>query len=201
MAYDHFSIVRLAKFANRLDSSDRFSDANRIDKLIEKCLKREVLSKEESELLSKILKSDEHELDDGRFGLNDPMNPVYKAANLFIIADELESLGLHREAFVVEASFNPKIADLTQYLPPQTVAESLLRIFTHLLHRANIKDRARFFNSIKRGLVKINPVETSSKRNNPTSAIGAAINIVKNILMGQDLNTVVNILDALKRSL
>lgn len=196
---DYFSVAKLSKFADRLDTSGRLSDANLIDSLIEKCVNKEPLSESEKDLLSQILKSDEHKLDDGRFGLNDTMNPVYKAAELFIIADELEGLGLHKEAFVVEASFNNKIADLTQYLPPQVVAESLLRIFTHLMHRANIKDRAKFLNSIKKGLAKINPVEMSTKKNNPTSSIGAAINIVKNIITGQDLNTVINVLDSLKR--
>lgn len=188
-------------WASELDAEGYLTDANTIDGLIEKCLDRKELTDEEKDLLSQILKSDENKLDDGRFGLNDTMNPVYKAAHLLLIADELEDLGLHKEAMVVEASFNPKIADLTQYMPPQAVADSLLRIFTHLMHRANIKDRARFLNSIKNGLVKINPVELSNKRNNPTSAIGASINIVKNILVGQDLNTVVNVLDSLKRVL
>jgi len=192
-------IILLANAANELDLKGQTLMADKADALLEKCVCNDKLNDEEHSLLIELIIPEEQQLDDGRFGINDPMNPVYKAAELMLIADELESMNLHKEAFIVEASFNHKIADLTKYLPPQTVATSLVRIFVHLMQRANISNRQKFMNSIRNGIAKINPVELSNKRNNPTSAIGAAINIIKNLLIGQDLNTVINVLDALKR--
>lgn len=126
------------------------------------------------------LNQKENDIDDGRFGLNDPLNPVAKAAAL---ANSLDQAGLFAEADLID---NRLLKEGEGVLSPQEAAYSLYRILMHLQQRAGPENQASFLNNLRKGLAKVNAIDIASKKPNPAAAVGAAVNIIKNILMGQD---------------
>lgn len=97
------------------------------------------------------------------------------------LAGDLDRFGLFGEANLLDL----RIKTALVYQSPDDLAESLTRIVHHLMMRANPEKHAKYLESVRRNISKINPLELAQKNANPSTSIGAAINVVKNILIGQ----------------
>lgn len=134
------------------------------------------------------------------------------------VADELDGLGRFVEANVIDEHlakiatsnlFNElgghhgisKKADLTNYITPAYAADALKRVIYYMMYRAKVQNRDKFLDSVKRGLIKLNPVQLSMKKMNPGSAIGSALNMIRGVLTGQFADVSEQILDELRRTL
>jgi hypothetical protein len=128
-------------------------------------------SKEVEELAHDFL-CDTMYIDDGRFGLAEPLAKA--------------------------AAEGKRHADP---LPPKDTAITLVRLIHHLMQRSKIQNRPKFIQNIREHLVELNPYMLSKKKNNPSAAIGAAINIMKNVLQSQPPTVISSILGQLYRML
>lgn len=199
-AEDWFFMFKVATVSNYLDLVQQFSTANELDKALENVVSNGEISSNEKEVFYKVLSVlDEQDIDDGRFGMNDIKHPTVKAACDASLSFIKEGKYLHSNLAL--QAVNIKQADLLDRVPAGVVAETIQRLVLHLMDRANIKDRAKYLNSIRNGIGKINPAIVSQKRNNPTSAIGAIINIVKTLVSAQDINTVATVLSEIRNRL
>lgn len=123
-------------------------------------------------------------------------NSIYK---LIKVATILDGHGLFEAADHIDQIIC--VADLTTYVSPQQVAETMRRVIIHLIHRSKIQNRDKFIASLRKSMIKLNPVMLSMKKNNPSSAIGAAINILRSILVGQTPTVISQVLTQLERML
>lgn len=111
-------------------------------------------------------------IDDGRFGLAEPLSKA--AAETKAYSDPLN---------------------------PRDTAITLVRLIHHLMQRSKIQNRPKFVQNIREHLTELNPYMLSKKRNNPSAAIGAAMNIMKNVLQSQPPTVISSILGQLYRML
>jgi hypothetical protein len=111
-------------------------------------------------------------IDDGRFGFADPIS---KAA---------EEARKHSDP-----------------LNPKDTAITLTRLVHHLMQRSKIQNRPKFVQSIREHLSELNPYMLSKKKNNPSAAIGAALNIIRNVLQSQPPTVISSILGSLYKML
>jgi hypothetical protein len=128
--------------------------------------------REEIDELANEFLCDTMYIDDGRFGLAEPLS---KAA-----------------------------AEYKRYsdpLPPKDTAVTLVRLIHHLMQRSKIQNRPKFIQNIREHLTELNPYMLSKKKNNPSAAIGAAMNIIKNVLQSQPPTVISSILGHLYRML
>lgn len=125
-----------------------------------------------ADLLVNDFMCDSMAIDDGRFGFADPISKA--------------------------ASTPPKTSDP---LPPRDVAITLTRLMHHLMQRSKIQNRPKFIQSIREHLSELNPYMLSKKKNNPSAAIGAGLNIIKNVLQSQPAPVISSILGQLYRML
>lgn len=128
-------------------------------------------SKEISMLANDFL-SETLYIDDGRFGLADPLSKAAAESKRF-----------------------------SDPLPPKDTAITLVRLIHHLMQRSKIQNRPKFLQNIREHLTDLNPYMLSKKKNNPSAAIGAAINIMKNVLQSQPPTVISSILGQLYRML
>ena len=140
------------------------------------------------------------------FGLNDDTSPVYgKAAQL------LATLGcvLDKKGYYETANNADQILEMValgqQGLATpgdsRAIAVSLAAIIQQLLNRVQPENRMDYQYRIRAELNQLNPMEISTKRNNPSATIGSTINIVKNVLIGQPPFLVSSALQELVRML
>jgi hypothetical protein len=111
-------------------------------------------------------------IDDGRFGLSEPLAKA--------------------------AAESKRYSDP---LPPKDTAVTLVRLIHHLMQRSKIQNRPKFLQNIREHLSELNPYMLSKKKNNPSAAIGAAMNIMKNVLQSQPPTVISSILGQLYRML
>ena len=174
----------------------------RAREMLDKYLSNHKLDSEKTEKLFKLLVNKlsnecyDMAIDDGRFGLDETLS---KAASL---ANDLDKRELYREADAIDFLITPALKEsTTPALAPQEGALTLTRLIHHLMQRSKIENRNKFIESIKEHLAMLNPLEISRKKNNPSSAIGAAINIIKNVLQAQPATVISSILGQLFRML
>lgn len=123
------------------------------------------------------------------------MNSAY----LIQLANDLDAAGDYRAANIIDYCICKKAA--VSYQSPMSLADSLYRVIKHLMQRTSLEKQQNYLQSIRKGLMKLSPVEISTKKSNPASSIGAAINIVKNVLIGQPVSVIVDVLAALQRTI
>jgi|SRR3990172_2010438 len=109
-------------------------------------------------------------IDDGRFGLAEPLSKA--------------------------AAESKRYSDP---LPPKDTAITLVRLIHHLMQRSKIHNRPKFLQNIREHLSELNPYMLSRKKSNPAAAIGAVINIMKNVLQSQPPTVISSILGQLYR--
>ena len=127
---------------------------------------------EEVSMLAHDFLSDTMYIDDGRFGLAEPLSKAAAESKRF-----------------------------SDPLPPKDTAITLVRLIHHLMQRSKIQNRPKFMQNIREHLSDLNPYMLSKKKNNPSAAIGAAINIMKNVLQSQPPMVISSILGQLYRML
>ncbi len=113
-------------------------------------------------------------LDDGRFGFASPLSKAAAPGD------------------------PPKHSDP---LNPRETAITLVRLLHHLMQRSKIQNRPKFLQNVREHLVEINPYMLSRKKSNPSAAIGAAMNIIKNVLQSQPPTVISSIMGQLNRML
>lgn len=101
---------------------------------------------------------------------------LVRAASLF------DSVGCYDEADLVDLVIKEAAAS---YQNPYLMADSLARVLQHLMYRASPEKHIGYRQSLQKGLMRLNPLELAEKSPNNATAVGAAINIVKNVLLGQ----------------
>lgn len=119
---------------------------------------------------------------------------------ILFLAAQLDNLGFYKEADAVEVYLSKisKTGNAQNYQSPSLLADSLHKIVNHLMYRADPEKRIKYLQSVKAKLTQVNPLDISQKNPNPSTAIGAAINIVKNVLIGQHPSTIAAVLAALQ---
>jgi hypothetical protein len=128
-------------------------------------------SKEIDELAKQFIE-DTMYIDDGRFGLSEPLAKAAAGGQRY-----------------------------SDPLNPKDTAVTLVRLIHHLMQRSKIHNRPKFIQNIREHLTELNPYMLSKKRNNPSAAIGAAMNIMKNVLQSQPPTVIGAILGQLYRML
>jgi len=63
-------------------------------------------------------------------------------------------------------------------------AQSLFKIIQFLFYRVPEKDKSKFFARVRGKIIRLSPAELGVKELPPTSAIGQAITLAKNLLFG-----------------
>lgn len=129
---------------------------------------------DKASLLAKDFLCDTLYLDDGRFGFADPLSKAAGPTDGRRYSDPL---------------------------PPKDTAITLVRLIHHLMQRSKIQNRPKFLQNIREHLTELNPYMLSKKKNNPSAAIGAAMNIMKNVLQSQPPTVISSILGQLYRML
>lgn len=124
------------------------------------------------ELLAQDFLTESLYIDDGRFGLAEPLSKAAAESKRF-----------------------------SDPLPPRDTAITLVRLIHHLMQRSKIQNRPKFLQNIREHLTELNPYMLSKKKNNPSAAIGAAMNIMKNVLQSQPPTVISSILGQLYRML
>lgn len=192
------TIQKMLVLANKLDQAGDFAAADGIDLCLEQLCGDCPIEEDDERFLVVVLKEldEEQDLDDGRFGLNDADNPTVKAAMVHL-AHSLRRSQMFSEAKMVKQAQGGKQPTLP--LPPQETAYSLYRIILHMIQRASPEKRTQYLNSMRRSLNKLNALDIAMKRSNPQAGVGAAINIIKNILIGQDPGIINSVLMELRR--
>jgi len=69
---------------------------------------------------------------------------------------------------------------------PDQAAASIFKIIQFMFHRVPVRLRGRFLRRLRGKVLRISSVDLGAKRLPPSSAIGQAIGITKNLLMGLD---------------
>ncbi len=156
----------------------RKSSADIMDVLRAACriAAKDVLKTEDSELSELFVKDflEEMMLDDGRFGFASPLSKAAAPGD------------------------PPKHSDP---LNPRETAITLVRLLHHLMQRSKVQNRPKFLQNVREHLVEINPYMLSRKKSNPSAAIGAAMNIIKNVLQSQPPTVISSIMGQLNRML
>jgi hypothetical protein len=84
-----------------------------------------------------------------------------------------------------------KTAMINTEVSPHELSQSILRILYHFGQKVNPENQARYIDNLKGKLYsQLNPMEISGKKKNPGAGVGASISIIKNMLSGEDLETV-----------
>lgn len=87
-----------------------------------------------------------------------------------------------------------------QYQDPLLMADSLARVLQHLMYRASPEKHQGYRESLMKGLMRLSPLELAAKSPNNATAVGAAVNIIKNVLMGQPPSVIVEVIQRLERA-
>lgn len=87
------------------------------------------------------------------------------------------------------------------FASPRRAAESIYRVIQFMFHRVPIKHRRRFMHRLIGKLVRISPAQIGSKKLPSSAAIGQAIGITKNLLMGLEPGFIGLVLQELSRIL
>lgn len=115
------------------------------------------------------------------------------------LACELDRCGYFKEADWLEASL--KKSAYLPYQSPKDTATSIKTILSHLMMRVKPEKQQEYLQKMRIRLSRMSPLELASKKQNPSSAVGTAVSIVKNLLMGQHPSVIAAILGDLQRSL
>jgi hypothetical protein len=201
----------LAMWASELDQAGDYEAADGIDFAIEQlCLSKKPKHKDDRKLIEvllegakELLEPEDKKIDDGIFGLNDADNPTSKAAMVRLACD-LDQAELYAEAdlidkYIISRGQQDISSKPIGMLDPRDTAYTLHRMILHLLQRSGSENQVSFFNNLRKGLNNLSAVEISAKNANPAAAVGAAINIIKNVLTGQDASIVSAVIMELQR--
>ena len=69
---------------------------------------------------------------------------------------------------------------------PRQAAYSIFKIIQFMFHRVPVRLRGRYFRRLRGKMLRISPVDLGTRRLPSSAAIGQAIGITKNLLMGLD---------------
>lgn len=115
------------------------------------------------------------------------------------LANSLDQEGLYKEADLIDYCVLLKNAQYGSIMGVDALAGSIYQILQYLAQRSSPDKQFKFWENVRKGLMRLNPVIIGQKKSNPAASTGAAINIIKNVLIGQHPSIVAGVLSQLQR--